>query len=47
MEIVATLKGQGKTIIMASHDPIVYGEGLVDRIVGVRDGCLVTDGTLP
>lgn len=46
MEIVATLKGQGKTIIMASHDPIVYEEGLVDRIVGVRDGALVTDGSI-
>ena len=46
MEIVATLKERGKTVIMASHDPIVYGEGLVDRIVGVRDGCLVTDGSV-
>lgn len=46
MEIVATLKERGKTVIMASHDPIVYGEGLVDRIVGVRDGCLVTDGSI-
>lgn len=44
MEIVATLKARGKTVVMASHDPIVYGEGLVDRLVGVRDGVLVPDG---
>ncbi len=44
MEIVATLKGRGKTIVMASHDPIVCSEGLVDRIVEVRDGSLVSDG---
>lgn len=38
MTIMERLKGDGKTIIMASHDPLVYDAGLVDRIVEIRDG---------
>ena len=40
MAIMAQLKTAGKTIIMASHDPLVYDAGFVDRIVGIRDGCI-------
>jgi putative ABC transport system ATP-binding protein len=40
MAIMKQLKTDGKTIIMASHDPLVYEAGLVDRIVGIRDGRL-------
>ncbi len=38
MEIMAGLHREGRTIIMASHDPIVYESSLVDRIVEMRDG---------
>ena len=38
MAIMGRLKESGKTIIMASHDPLVYDAGLVDRIVEIRDG---------
>ena len=38
MEIMKNLKEDGKTIIMASHDPIVYEAKLVDRVVEMRDG---------
>jgi putative ABC transport system ATP-binding protein len=38
MEIMKSLKEDGKTIIMASHDPIVYEAGIVDRVVEMRDG---------
>lgn len=38
MTIMERLKGEGKTIIMASHDPLVYDAGLVDRVVEIRDG---------
>ncbi len=38
MAIMERLKGEGKTIIMASHDPLVYDAGLVDRVVEIRDG---------
>lgn len=45
MEIVARLKGQGRTAVIASHDPIVYDAKVVDRVVAVRDGRL--DGDAP
>lgn len=45
MEIVARLKGQGKTAVIASHDPIVFDAPMVDRVVAVRDGRL--DGDAP
>jgi putative ABC transport system ATP-binding protein len=38
MEIMRGLKEKGKTIIMASHDPIVYESNMVDRVVEMRDG---------
>ncbi|KAF0220570.1 MAG: putative ABC transport system ATP-binding [Geobacteraceae bacterium] len=41
LEFMARLKGEGKTIIMASHDPLVYEAGLVDRVVEMRDGRIV------
>ena len=38
MEIMRQLKGQGKTLLIASHDPIVYESDVIDRIVDMRDG---------
>jgi putative ABC transport system ATP-binding protein len=38
MEIVGRLKEDGKTILIASHDPSVYESGIVDRIIHLRDG---------
>jgi putative ABC transport system ATP-binding protein len=38
MEIVARLKSEGKSVIIASHDPLVYEANMVDRVVEVRDG---------
>lgn len=38
MEIIGRLKGEGKTILIASHDPIVYESDVVDRVVNIRDG---------
>jgi putative ABC transport system ATP-binding protein len=40
MEIIASLKDQGKTVIMASHDPLVFGAAMVDRVIAVRDGTI-------
>jgi len=40
LDIVADLKRQGKTLIMTSHDPLVYESPQVDRVVGLRDGHL-------
>lgn len=42
MEIMRMLKAKGKTLIMASHDPIVHESAIVDRVVEMRDGKLVS-----
>lgn len=41
MEIMRQLKNEGKTILLASHDPIVYESDIIDRIVEMRDGMIV------
>lgn len=38
MDIVGRLKEQGKTVIIASHDPLVYDAAVIDRVVSMRDG---------
>lgn len=38
MEILGELKREGKTLLMASHDPLVYESEAVDRVVNIRDG---------
>jgi len=44
MAIMKGLKGEGKTILIASHDPIVFESDLVDTVVEMRDGRLVGEG---
>ncbi len=44
MEIMRQLKGEGKTILIASHDPIVYESDVIDEIVDMRDGKVVGSG---
>ncbi len=38
LDTLKRLKGQGKTILIASHDPLVYDAAIVDRVVEMRDG---------
>ncbi len=45
MEIMGRLKSEGRTILFASHDPIVYESELADRVVVLRDGRV--DGAAP
>ena len=42
MEILAGLKENGKTIVIASHDELVTGHRAIDRTVAVRDGRVVS-----
>jgi putative ABC transport system ATP-binding protein len=42
--IMGRLKHEGKTIVIASHDPLVYGAALADSVVEMRDGRLVAGG---
>jgi len=44
MEIMADLKHGGTTLILASHDPIIYDSPLADDIIEMRDGRLVSGG---
>ena len=47
MEIMRQLKKEGKTLLIASHDPIVYDSTVIDRIVEIRDGKIVSSGDIP
>lgn len=38
VSILSNLREQGKTILMSSHDPLVYESSLVDRVIEMRDG---------
>lgn len=38
MEIIEKFKAEGKTVIITSHDPLVYESSMVDRVVKLRDG---------
>ena len=41
MEMMANARPKGKTILMASHDPLVYDAAAVDRVINLRDGRIV------
>ena len=43
LEIVAALKEEGRTVIIASHDPLVFQAGVVDRTISFRDGRVEAD----
>ncbi len=44
MSILETLKAQGKTILLTSHDPLVTESAVVDTVIDLRDGRLVGKG---
>ena len=46
MEIMARLNSEGKTILVASHDPLVYGSPIVERVIEFRDGRITAPGEL-
>ena len=41
MESMSLIKAQGRTVVIASHDPIVYEWPSVDSVVEMRDGLIV------
>ena len=43
MEIVAAMKQDGRTLIIASHDPIVYESPVVDAVLPLRDGMIAEE----
>jgi len=44
MDIMQDLKGKGKTILISSHDPLVFESELVDTVLEMRDGKLLSGG---
>lgn len=40
MRIIETLKDSGKTILMTSHDPLVFDAAVVDGVVEMLDGAI-------
>ena len=47
MDIVGQFKADGKTILIASHDPIVYDSPLADAVVEMRDGRITGIAGIP
>jgi putative ABC transport system ATP-binding protein len=45
MVIVRQLKEAGKTILIASHDPIVFDSDLMTSRIELRDGCVIRPGS--
>jgi len=47
MAAMERLKEEGKTILFASHDPLVYESAMVDRVLEMRDGQIVAERRAP
>jgi len=45
IDAMAVLKGKGKTILIASHDPLIYASDVAERVVELRDGRVVSEGS--
>jgi putative ABC transport system ATP-binding protein len=41
MEMVRKLRDDRKTVLIASHDPLVYESDIVERVIHVRDGKVI------
>lgn len=44
MDLVAGFRKEGRTVVIASHDPIVFSDLLADRVIEMRDGRIVDQG---
>ncbi len=38
MDIIGELRSEGKTVVIATHDPLIYERDFVDRVIEMRDG---------
>jgi putative ABC transport system ATP-binding protein len=43
MASFSDLKTRGKTVLISSHDPLIYQSAAVDRVITLRDGGLAED----
>ena len=44
LSLFLDLKREGRTFVIASHDPLVLDSDLAERIVSLRDGAVVQEG---
>jgi putative ABC transport system ATP-binding protein len=42
LNIINELSNEGKTVLIASHDPMVFEAGIIDDVVEMRDGKIMT-----
>lgn len=42
MQILGELRAEGRTVVIASHDPLVYDSPSVERVVEMRDGRVIS-----
>lgn len=47
LDIAAELSREKKTVLMASHDPLVFEAGIVDAVVEMRDGRILMEHREP
>ncbi len=47
LDIAAGLAAHGKTLLIASHDPLVYRSAIVGRVVHMRDGTVLAPDAAP
>jgi len=47
METVARFREQGRTVIIASHDPVVFTSSCIDTVIEMRDGLLLGPSEYP
>jgi putative ABC transport system ATP-binding protein len=40
LELIGELAGAGRTVLVSSHDPVVFDSALVSRVIELRDGRL-------
>jgi putative ABC transport system ATP-binding protein len=45
IEIMTGLNKDGRTILIASHDPLMFESAVVERVIEFRDGKIVSTGT--
>ena len=43
LDIVKTLRAEGKTVLMTSHDPRIWSADMVDTIITMQDGRVVAE----
>lgn len=41
MTTLQAIKGEGRTVVIASHDPLVYNHPSVDRVIDMKDGSIL------